>query len=124
MGPMKNPAPFIPLVLTPDPHRVAALERHSGGDVDIVRDQQSSTGLQPHDEPLVTRATVVVFQRTLDHTLDRHHLARLLGLEKVPYSCVTVLGCGRSRVDRTDVDEVATKEHGEADEDQRGPLKP
>ena len=62
VGPVQNASGFVPFVLAANPRAVIGLDRHPGGEIDVVGDEQRSSVFKGEDEALMAAALVVIRQ--------------------------------------------------------------
>ena len=68
--PVHQAAEIIPLIHPAYPNAIAKAERHAFRDIGVVGDQQCPAITYVDDEPLVTRAVVIIRQKAADEAID------------------------------------------------------
>ena len=94
MRAVNHAALFVPLVHPVEGYRITGRKRaESGGNVDIVGEQEGLPGRKAQDEPLMATTLVVVRQDPFDDAFSRHLDAAALILERVRDDLIA--GCSR-----------------------------
>ena len=68
--PVHQTAEIVPLIHAAYANTIAKTERHVFRDIDVVGDQQGPAITYVDNEPLVTRAVVIIRQKAADEALD------------------------------------------------------
>src|SRR4051812_22839759 len=79
MCPVNRAAFITPFVLAVEFHQCILLNRNSGGEIDVVSDQQSLAGWQSKNKALMSGAIIVVGKQTNDGAFHgNHHTAAMI----------------------------------------------
>jgi len=90
--PVHQTAEIIPLVHAPDDYTIAHAKRHALGEIDIVRNEQSTTIADIDDESLVPRTVIIVGQQS-SHESSDFDPATVVTLP-VGFAHAAILACG------------------------------